>query len=247
MAALTAKAFAAAPVAKPASRRSSVVVRAQAPQDVSRRAALAGLAGAAALVSSNVAPAFAASGESANIWGKVTNKSGFIGYVGDGFTVQLPAKWNPSKEREFAGTILRYQDNAYDANHMIVLANPTDKKSIEDFGSPEKFLEQYSFLLGKSAYSGETQSEGGFAPNKVAVAALLEAETATDKKGKKYYRIEVLTRTADGDEGGHHQVFSAAVGSDNKLYIAKVQVGDKRWYKSEEKNARGIVESFTVA
>ena len=39
-----------------------------------------------------------------------------------------------------------------------------------------------------------------------------------------------MTRTADGDEGGKHHVFSICV-SDGKLYIAKGVAGDKRWFR----------------
>lgn len=35
---------------------------------------------------------------------------------------------------------------------------------------------------------------------------------------------------ADGDEGGRHQLINAAVSNGN-LYILKVQIGDKRWFK----------------
>ena len=45
-------------------------------------------------------------------------------------------------------------------------------------------------------------------------------------------RYELLTRTADGNEGGRHQLLTAAVGNGN-LYICKVQIGDKRWFKGE--------------
>ncbi len=40
-------------------------------------------------------------------------------------------------------------------NNLVVLVQPTDKKSIEDYGSQEKFLESVSYLLGRQAYSGE--------------------------------------------------------------------------------------------
>lgn len=52
-------------------------------------------------------PSSAAYGDSANVFGKVTNKSGFVPYAGDTFTVLLPSKWNPSQEQDFPGTILR--------------------------------------------------------------------------------------------------------------------------------------------
>lgn len=37
--------------------------------------------------------------------------------------------------------------------------------------------------------AGETLSEGGFLPNKVAAASVLDVQEATDKKGKKYYKV----------------------------------------------------------
>ncbi len=53
------------------------------------------------------APAFAAYGDSANVFGKITNTSGFVPYAGENFAVLLPSKWNPSKERDFDGVALR--------------------------------------------------------------------------------------------------------------------------------------------
>jgi photosystem II oxygen-evolving enhancer protein 2 len=53
-------------------------------------------------------------------------------------------------------------------------------------------------------------------------------------------------RAADGDEGGRHQLISAAV-SNGKLYILKVQIGDKRWFKGAKNDAIGALNSFTVA
>jgi photosystem II oxygen-evolving enhancer protein 2 len=64
--------------------------------------------------------------------------------------------------------------------------------------------------------------------------------------GKPYYRIEVLTTTADGDEGGKHQLISATV-NDGKLYLVKAQAGDKRWFKGAKKFVVGAVNSFKVA
>lgn len=56
----------------------------------------------------------------------------------------------------------------------------------------------------------------------------------------------VLTLPADGDEGGRHQLVSATV-SGGKLWICKIQVGDKRWFKGAKKEALGAFNSFTVA
>jgi hypothetical protein len=51
---------------------------------------------------------------------------------------------------------------------------------------------------------------------------------------------------ADGDEGGRHQLVSATV-SGGKLWICKIQVGDKRWFKGVKNEAFGTFNSFTVA
>merc|ERR1739848_384649 len=117
---------------------------------------------------------------------------------------------------------------------------------VEDFGSPEQFLNSFSFLLGQQSYAGATISEGGFAPDRVSAASVLDVESVTDKKGKTVYRYNILSRTADGDEGGRHSLISATV-SKNTLYILKVQVGDKRWFKGVNKDAEGVFNSFIVA
>jgi hypothetical protein len=106
-------------------------------------------------------------------------------------------------------------------------------------------LNTYSFLLGQQTYAGATISEGGFAPDRVAAASLLDLESSKDNKGKTTYRYNILSRTADGDEGGRHQLISATV-SNNTLYILKVQVGDKRWFKGARKEAEGSFNSFTI-
>merc|ERR1711898_19959 len=92
------------------------------------------------------------------------------------------------------------------------------------YGSPEQFLSQFSFLLGQQSYAGKTISEGGFAPDRVSAASVLDLESTTDKKGRTVYRYNILSRTADGDEGGRHQLISATV-SGGTLYILKIQVG----------------------
>mmetsp|Transcript_14679 Transcript_14679/g.37244 ORF Transcript_14679/g.37244 Transcript_14679/m.37244 type:complete len:130 (-) Transcript_14679:116-505(-) len=129
---------------------------------------------------------------------------------------------------------------------MNVSITKTDKSKIEDYGPPEKFLPEISYLLGQQSYAGATRSEGGFAENRVSAASLLGVETATDKKGKTYYKYNILTRTADGNEGGRHQLLSATV-SNGALYVLKVQAGDKRWFKGADKECQGVWNSFIVA
>jgi len=215
--------------------------------DVSRRSLLstAGVVAGAVLLAPSAA--VAAYGDNANIFGKITNKSGFVPYAGEGFAVLLPAKWNPSKEKDFAGVVLRYEDNFDAVTNVVISKTKTEKKAVTDYGSLSDFLSQASFIFGKQSFSGETMSEGGFAPNRVTAVSLLTQEEKSDTKGKTYYTYELLSRTADGDEGGRHLLISATVGSDGFLYIAKIQVGDKRWFKGAKKEASGVFDSFIVA
>lgn len=211
---------------------------------VSRRLALTVLIGGA-VVGSKVSPADAAYGQSANVFGKPKTNTDFLPYDGDGFKLSVPSKWNPSKEVEYTGQVLRYEDNFDTTSNVVVTVTPTDKKAITDYGSPEEFLSQVNYLLGKQAFFGETLSEGGFDPNAVATANILETSTPVID-GKKYYVLSVLTRTADGDEGGKHQIIRATV-KDGKLYICKAQAGDKRWFKGARRFVESTANSFSVA
>lgn len=76
----------------------------------------------------------------ANIFGKPKTDTEFTAYKGDGFKLTIPSKWNPSKEVEFPGQILRYEDNFDSTTNVSVIVTPTDKKSITDYGPPESFL-----------------------------------------------------------------------------------------------------------
>ncbi|KAK7395789.1 hypothetical protein VNO78_16359 [Psophocarpus tetragonolobus] len=211
---------------------------------VSRRLALTVLIGAAA-VGSKVSPADAAYGEAANVFGKPKTNTDFLPYNGDGFKLSIPSKWNPSKEVEYPGQVLRYEDNFDSTSNVAVMVTTTDKKSITDYGSPEEFLSQVDYLLGKQAFFGQTDAEGGFDSNAVATANILESSTPV-VDGKQYYTLSVLTRTADGDEGGKHQLITATV-KDGKLYICKAQAGDKRWFKGARRFVESTASSFSVA
>uniref|UniRef100_A0A5B7BSB2 23 kDa subunit of oxygen evolving system of photosystem II n=1 Tax=Davidia involucrata TaxID=16924 RepID=A0A5B7BSB2_DAVIN len=211
---------------------------------VSRRLALTVLIGAAA-IGTKVSPADAAYGEAANVFGKPKTNTDFLPYNGDGFKILIPSKWNPSKEVEYPGQVLRYEDNFDTTSNVAVMVTPTDKKSITDYGSTEDFLSKVDYLLGKQAYFGKTDAEGGFDPDAVATANILESSTPVIG-GKQYYFLSVLTRTADGDEGGKHQLIIATV-KDGKLYICKAQAGDKRWFKGARKFVESTASSFSVA
>eukprot|EP00850_Spirogloea_muscicola_P024380 SM000717S21384 [mRNA] locus=s717:1197:2170:- [translate_table: standard] len=180
-----------------------------------------------------------------NVFGASKKATGFIQYSGKGFSVQVPAKWNPSKEVEYPGEIARWEDNFDATNNMGVIVRTATKSNITDYGSPEKFLDEVSFLLGKQSYNGKTASEGGFEANIVASASVLETSTATID-GRPYYKLSLLSRTADGDEGGKHQLITATI-KDGKLWIMRTQAGDKRWFKGAKRFVEGADSSFSVA
>lgn len=58
-------------------------------------------------MASGTSPVFAEYGDGANVFGRITNKSGFVPYTGEGFALMLPSKWNPSKEKDFPDVKLR--------------------------------------------------------------------------------------------------------------------------------------------
>ncbi|MEW5305748.1 MAG: hypothetical protein WDW36_008267 [Sanguina aurantia] len=236
------------PILRCAAPKRALVVRASADgvPDIGRRAVLTTLVGAASILPF-AQTAMAAYGDGANIFGRTGNQTGYMPFVGKDFAVNIPTKWRPSLEKDFKGIQMRYEDNFFPVNNLMVITLPTDKSSITDFGPPDKFtMENLSYLLGKQSYSGETISEGGFAPNRVSAASLLEAEEETDKKGKKYYKAHLLTRTADGSEGGRHNLIKATV-SNGQLYIMKFQAGEKRWLKVTDQEGAAVRDSFTVA
>jgi len=230
---------------KVAAKPMAVVCKAEAKAEIqsSRR----GVVGAftAAAMAATAKPSLAAYGEGANVFGKNKGPTDFIPFAGEGFAVLIPSKYNPSKEIDFPGTKTRWEDNGDAVNSMVVTVTPTSKGSITDYGSPEAFISEVAFMLGKATQTFVSDSEGGFGRNRVAAAAVLDTGSV-EKKGKIYYEIEMLTRTADGDEGGRHHLFSATV-SGGKLYVCKHTVGDKRWFKGADKGAIGSAKSFTVA
>lgn len=149
--------------------------------------------------------------------------------------------------------MFRYEDNGDAVNNLVVITKQTGNKSIEDFGSPDKWLQDNAKLLGEDVWKGNIQtlprqcctcsrlhslldfvppaehvtipptiqhafgyyvlikhlvqaginlcdaglsrSEGGFKENKVSSASVLDVQAANDKKGKPYYKYEILTRT----------------------------------------------------
>jgi len=200
-----------------------------------------GFAAAGAILNQNK-PAQAAYGDGANVFGGVTNNKGVYAYAGDGFSLLIPSKWNPSKEADFDGVVLRYEDNGDAVNSLVVLK----LKGKTLGGTPEEFLNKNQYILGQQSYSGSTISEGGFAADRVSAASVLDISSDKDKQGRPVFGYNILSRTADGNEGGRHQLIKA-VEANGSLYILKVQIGDKRWFKGAKKEAEACFNSFTVA
>lgn len=64
--------------------------------------------------------------------------------------------------------------------------------------------------------------------------------------GKDYYLLSILARTANGDEGGKHQLTTATIDK-GKLYICKAQAGDKSWFKGARRFMESTAGSFSHA
>jgi PsbP len=79
-----------------------------------------------------------------------------VPYTGEGYALLLPSKWNPSKERDFQGVVLRYEDNGDSVNNVVVIKTPASKGSIDAYGSTDAFLKEIQNLglFGKQAYTG---------------------------------------------------------------------------------------------
>jgi hypothetical protein len=50
---------------------------------------------------------------------------------------------------------LRYEDNFDAVNNVAIIAQPTDKSSIDQLGAPDAFVKSLGFLFGKQAFAGE--------------------------------------------------------------------------------------------
>ena len=209
------------------------------------RRALLGVAAGLAAVAAKPAPSLAAYGESANVFGKTTNASGFIEYEGPGYKLPPPSKWNPSKEDVFPGMDLRWEDNADAVTNVEVTITKSDKSSVSGY-APQAFVEDMAFMMGKTSGSYSTGSEGGFAKDTVAQTAVVESYEEKDSNGNTYLVVETLARAADGNEGGRHNLFKAAV-KGGKLYVCKVQAGDKRWSRGTSKDCKILSKSFELA
>lgn len=224
-----------------ASAKSSDATRVELPD---RRTAILASVGAA-FVATRPESAFAAYGDGARVFAKQSNTGETTAYEGNGFKLLIPSKWNPNKSVT-EGSVLRYADNARDdGGNLDVIATPTSKSSMQEYGSLADNIKNISYLLGQDVFDSATDSEGGFASGKVANAALLDSDVKT-VQGKTYYTYHILTRTADGEGGGRHHLIVSTV-SGGKLWVGQFQALDKQWFKGSEKTLRDCFDSFVVA
>lgn len=209
-----------------------------------RRGMLAGSAGLA-LLAGKARTADAAYGDRPKVFGQPTNTSGFFTYDNGDYSFLVPSKFNPSAERPYAGIDVRYEDNFDAVNTVTVIKQPTSKKSIEEFGSVDSYVNSLQYLLGQQAIAFNSISEGGFPSGSSGIANVFDAKEEY-RNGRPYYVYEILTTTNDGNEGGRHHLIATTV-ANGYLYTYRFQVGDKRWYKGYDKYARQSAESFQVA
>jgi photosystem II oxygen-evolving enhancer protein 2 len=99
----------------------------------------------------------------ANVFGKPKTNTDFLPYNGDGFKLSVPSKWNPSKEVEYTGQVVRYEYNFDSTSNVVVTVTPTNKKSITDYGSPEEFLSQVNYYYKtRVVFLGYVWYQGGY-------------------------------------------------------------------------------------
>merc|ERR1712216_880051 len=104
---------------------------------------------------------------------------------------------NPSKKEPYPNVELRYEDNFDLVSVVEVVANPTTKSSMKDFGSVSDFLKtmQEDGFFGEQTWYGSTKSEGGFTANTVSVVNVISLDK-TEKDGKEYYKYHLLAGAA---------------------------------------------------
>ena len=102
----------------------------------------------------------------------------------------------------------RYEDNGDAVNNVVIISRKTEKGSVKDFGNVDEFLAANSYLFGEQTFKGNTSSEGGFKKNKTSAASILDVQQGQDKKGKDYYKYELLVRSG-ADTSSDELVVSA--------------------------------------
>lgn len=238
-----------AKVARSSRAPATLAVRASAEELQPRRAFLGGAAAAASLMAAR--PSQAAYGEGAGVF-KASREQidpDYITFQGDGYTILVPQRgWNPTK----AGGLAMYPN----LDMMWEDWNTTDVANVSVSVFPAKggglpSPADLSYLLGQDVWSSSstgtadapTMNEQGFTTGISSANLLTSADK--DVAGIKYKTYDILTRTADGSQGGRHHIISVAE-KGGKLYVAQVMAGDKHWAVNQS-IAYKVRDSFAVA
>merc|ERR1712203_1030091 len=89
-------------------------------------------------------------------------------------------------------------------------------------------------------------AKGGSLPSPAGLSyANLLTSSEKDVGGTKYKTYDILTRTADGSQGGRHHIIAVAE-KGGKLFVAQVMAGDKHWAVNQA-IAYKVRDSFAVA
>lgn len=178
---------------------------------------------------------------------KTKGQGSFVPVVEPGeYAAQIPAQYASTPERDLPGTVAKFTRGYGESVSIIQLAGK-GKKSVGEYGSLDAFVgSQVEKALGEQVVkvTGNTKVGDNFSDSR---AFVLGAEEFTDAEGTLYYRYEILTQTADGDEGGKRNYISAAVSpTSGKLYALVFQQSEKKWFKEFGKTAKATWEAFRV-
>merc|ERR1712060_264709 len=235
--------------ARSARTSAALVVRASAEHHQTRRTFFGGAAAAATLIAAQ--PSQAAYGEGAGVFkpNREQKDPDYVTFEGAGYTILVPQRgWNPTK----AGGLAMYPN----LDMMLEDWNSTDVANVSVSVFPAKggglpSPADLSYLLGQDVWSSSatgtadtpTMNEQGFTTGISSANLLTSADK--DVAGVKYKTYDILTRTADGSQGGRHHIISVAE-KGGKLYVAQVMAGDKHWAVNQA-IAYKVRDSFAVA
>ena len=162
------------------------------------------------------------------------------------YAAQIPAQYAGTPERDLPGMVAKFT-RGYGESVSIVQLGGKGKRSVSDYGSLDDFVgKELENVFGQqvSKVTGNAKVGDNFSDSR---AFILDAAEFTDADGTLYYRYEILTQTADGDEGGKRNYVSAAVGpTSGKLYALIFQQSEKKWVKEFGKTAKATWEAFRV-
>jgi len=165
---------------------------------------------------------------------KETIDTDYQTYSGNGYTIELPMRgFNPVPP----GLLARYDNVDVMWDDWQSTDYATISVSVVD-GSGKDSLQDLQYLFGKDAWKcGDSNScndryleEQGFTSGS-SVGHIMRVDKES-KNGVTYNIYDVLTRYADGSQGGRWHMISAA-SKGGKTYVAHFVAGEKHWTKNK--------------